>query len=140
MAQQWPPGTEPEIPEADLGIMEIHGAEAARDWADRFPGMPDAPPAIDPGPLPGGPPVAAFTYTPPIPTKNITVTFDGSASAPGDPELVITNWAWLFDNKDTGSGMVVTWKLPNKAGTFPVTLTVTDSALQTGDSTQELTI
>ena len=142
MAQPWPPGTEPGQPNAELGWVKPDGEERARDWLDQHPGHelggPDG--GIDPGPLPGGPPVASFTYDPPDPAATDMVTFDGSASYPGDPELAITAWAWLMNNAATRSGQVVTWRTPNGTGAYPVTLTVTDSGAQTGESTQVITV
>jgi PKD repeat protein len=140
MAQPWPPGTEPGFPDADLGWVKPDGEERARDWADQHPGQEIGGPGgdIDPAPLPG-PPAASFTYSPPSPGRNQNVTFDGSASQ-ADGELTITSWTWLFNNTDTGSGQVVTWQTPNKSGSYPAQLTVTDSGGQTDAETQVLTI
>jgi hypothetical protein len=137
----WPPGQEPGVPDADLGIIEVSGDENAREWPLGPPGMtaPEPPGEIDPPPLPGGPPVASFTYTPAVPAAKDVVTFDGSGSYPGDPELAIIAWDWVI-NGAPQSGETVTWTVPNGRGNYPVTLTVTDSADQTGESTQVITV
>jgi PKD repeat protein len=135
----WPPGLEPGVPDADLGIIEVSGDENAREWPLGPPGMtaPDAPADIDPPPLP--PPVASFTYTPSVPVAKDVVTFDGSASAPGDPSAPITVWDWVVNGAPM-SGVTVTWTVPNGHGSYPVTLTVTDSNGETDVSTQVITV
>ena len=145
MAQPWPPGTEPGVPDADLGWVKPPGDERARVWPDLPPG--DLGPPGDGGigpapPEPDGypPPAAAFAYSPPAPGTGDNVTFDGSASAPGDPAAPVTGYAWLFNNQTTRSGPVVTWRLPSGSGSYDATLTVTASDGQAGQVTQVLTI
>jgi hypothetical protein len=38
MAQPWPPGEEPDVPDADLGTVKVPGEELAREWPDGPPG------------------------------------------------------------------------------------------------------
>jgi PKD repeat protein len=91
------------------------------------------------GPPP--PPVASFTYSPPTPGRNQAVTFDASASQPGDASVPIAAYDWDFNSgAATGSGVTATWQTPNKAGSYPVQLTVTADDGQTGTDTQTLTV
>jgi PKD repeat protein len=105
---------------------------------------PDAPPGVPPDPeVPpeaAPPPVASFTYDPPDPGATVMVTFDGSASTPGDPVHPVTAWDWLMNNAATRSGQVVTWRTPNGTGAYPVTLTVTAADAQQGTETQVITV
>lgn len=71
-----------------------------------------------------GPPIAAFTVSPSAPAVNDLVTFNasGSQAAPGRR---LVDWRWTFGDGTEGSGQIVT-KRYTRAGTFVVTLTVTD--------------
>jgi PKD repeat protein len=80
------------------------------------------------GGLPNDPPVAAFTTQ----TSDLTVTLDGSASH--DPDGTITAHAWDFGDGTTGTGET-TQHTYEAAGTYTVTLTVTDN----DDATHEVT-
>jgi len=71
------------------------------------------------------PPVASFTYT----CTGLTCSFDGSGSS--DPEGSITSYAWTFGDDSSGSG-VTTSRTYGSAGTYTVTLTVTDNGTATG--------
>ncbi len=67
------------------------------------------------------PPVAAFTFT----TANLVATFDGSGSS--DPDGTIASYAWNWgDNTPAGSGVKPSHSY-GVAGTYQVTLTVTDN-------------
>lgn len=75
------------------------------------------------------PPQAAFIYYPIMPMVNDVMTFDASASKPGDPNVTLVNFGWNFSD---GSPEVNT---PNNVTThsfgtpnnYNVTLNVTDS-------------
>ncbi len=68
-------------------------------------------------------PVAAFTLTPPIPLVNGWVQFNASASS--DPDGSIVNYAWNFGDGHTDTDLIG-WNAFAAAGTYTVTLTVTD--------------
>jgi len=73
------------------------------------------------------PPKASFTYTPPNPGVNGTVTFDASDSTPDGGTII--NYTWNFSDS---SPLVtetdpVTTHVYTEAGTYTVTLNVTDS-------------
>jgi len=73
------------------------------------------------------PPVADFTYTPPAPLVNQTVTFNATASY--DPEGTIKNYTWNFGDgtpEVTETDPITTHNYTT-AGTYTVTLTVTDN-------------
>ncbi len=70
------------------------------------------------------PPVAKFTYSPENPTPNQNVTFNASSSY--DPYGTITNYQWDFGDGSTASGVTVQHSY-SSAGTYTVTLTVTDN-------------
>ena len=92
----------------------------------------------------GGPPipphVASFTYSPPAPAENQTVTFDASASQPGDVSAPITSYDWLFNGVTQANGVTVTWQIPGKAGSYPVQLTVTSDDDQGDIASQTITV
>jgi len=69
-------------------------------------------------------PVAIFTYSPPLPLVNTTVTFNASLSTPDGGTIV--SYAWNFGDGNTGTGMIVNHTY-TAYGTYNVTLTVTDS-------------
>ena len=66
------------------------------------------------------PPVASFTSA----CRGLTCSFDGSGSS--DADGTITSRAWSFGDETTGSGTTVSHTYA-AAGTYPVTLTVTDN-------------
>jgi hypothetical protein len=68
------------------------------------------------------PPVAAFTATQ---GSGHTVNFNGTSSS--DPDGSVTAWAWNFGDSHTGPGSTISHSY-SVAGTYSVTLTVTDSA------------
>jgi PKD repeat protein len=81
---------------------------------------------------------AAFTFAPSQPAVSQTVTFDASTSRP-TPGQTITNYAWVFDDGATGSGVTPTHAY-GAAGTYTVRLTITDSSGQTASTTKTVTV
>ena len=68
-------------------------------------------------------PAASFIYSPENPVVGDEVTFDASASA--DPDGEIVSWEWDFGDGNTGSGEIVAHSY-STVGDYNVTLTVTD--------------
>lgn len=74
---------------------------------------------------PAGTPTASFTITPTPATQGSPVTFDASASTPGNGSTQITSYTWTFGDGSSGSGKTVQHTF-GSAATFTVTLTVTN--------------
>lgn len=74
------------------------------------------------------PPVASFTTSCPT----LTCTFDASGST--DPDGTVASYAWTFGDGTTGSGVRPSHAYA-AAGSYPVTLTVTDSGGATAQRT-----
>jgi PKD repeat protein len=76
-------------------------------------------------------PVANFTFSPSIPTVGETVNFDGTSSF--DPDGSIRNWVWDFGDF-SGIGFIGPKVAHSytRAGTYVVSLEVTDNASLTG--------
>jgi len=94
----------------------------------RTPGTPN-------GPIPGNqPPVADFTYY--FTTTELTVAFEDQSY---DPDGTIVSWDWDFgdDSTSTEQHPVHTYA---SAGTYPVTLTVTDNEGATDSITKNVTV
>jgi PKD repeat protein len=85
-----------------------------------------------------GAPTAAFTASPSSPSAGQSVTFDASTSR-ATAGRTITSYAWNFGDSATGSG-VQTSHTYTAAGTYKVTLTVTDSAGQTASASQDVAV
>lgn len=79
------------------------------------------------------PPVASFTFS----VNNLTATFNASGSS--DPDGTIASFAWNFGDGTTGSGVSPS-KTYAAAGTYNVTLTVTDNQGATDSQTQSVTV
>jgi hypothetical protein len=123
----------------DVVPPDVHSPyQQAQLQAAQGAGGPEEP--VDPPVEEAPPPVASFTYDPPVPGRNQNVTFDASASAPGDDTTTITAWDWLFNGTVQASGETAAWTTPNKAGSYDAVLTVTASDGQTGETTQTLTV
>ena len=65
-----------------------------------------------------------FTVTPEVPAPGAQAVFDGSASTVGFGANLVS-YVWTFGDGDTAQGAIVT-KQFDSAGTYPVTLRVTD--------------
>jgi PKD repeat protein len=82
---------------------------------------------------PNTPPDAAFTFD----CFGLDCTFDGVTST--DPDGSIVSYAWDFAGEDTGSGQQAAHTFA-AAGTYPVTLTVTDNRTGTDTFTTDVTV
>lgn len=82
-------------------------------------------------------PLVAFTVDPPRGSKETIFTFDASPSV--DPDGKISNYDWDFGNGQSGTGRVVTHSY-NAAGSFHVTLTVTDNHQGKAQSTRDVVV
>ena len=79
------------------------------------------------------PPTASFTSA----NTDLTATLDGSASS--DPDGTVTGWTWAFGDGTTGTGRTATHAY-KAAGTYGVTLTVTDDKGLTATRTASVTV
>src|SRR5207245_2700954 len=83
------------------------------------------------------PPVAAFTFSPATPSVGQMVNYYASSSY--DPDGTIKNYMWNFGASTTGTGVTSThvYVAPS---TYTVTLTVTDNAGLTGQSSAQIMV
>jgi vibriolysin len=79
------------------------------------------------------PPVASFTASP----SGLGVSFNGSGSS--DPDGSIASYAWNFGDSTNGAGATTSHTYA-AAGTYNVSLTVTDNQGATNMSTQAVTV
>ncbi len=86
---------------------------------------------------PNQPPTASFTFSPTNPDPGENVLFNAAASS--DPDGTITAYSWNFGDGTTGTGMNIT-KAYTSAGTYVVTLTVTDNLGATGTTTRTIQV
>ena len=85
-----------------------------------------------------GVPVARFTVTPEVPAPGAQAVFDGSASTVGFGANLVS-YVWTFGDGDTAQGAIVT-KQFDSAGTYPVTLRVTDDLGRIATRTSAVTV
>jgi PKD repeat protein len=83
-------------------------------------------------PPPNSAPTAAFTAA----VTDLALTVNGSGST--DPDGRVASWAWQFGDGTTGTGAQATHTYA-AAGTYPVTLTVTDDDGATSSTTKNVT-
>ncbi len=83
------------------------------------------------------PPVASFTFTPGSPTTGQAVSFDGGGSS--DPDGTVTGYSWDYGDGASGTGATPSHTYAT-AGTYTVTLTVTDNNGKTGASSQQVIV
>ncbi len=84
-----------------------------------------------------GSPTAAFTYSPTSPATGQTVTFNGSSST--DTGANITSYAWNFGDGKTSTGVSAPHAY-TQAGTYTVSLKVTDSSGQTSTAIKTVAV
>ena len=85
---------------------------------------------------PNAPPAASFTATPTSGTVPLNVAFDATGSIDGDGSIVAYAWTFGDGNAAIGSAPSHTY---TAAGTYTVTLTVTDNDGATAASTSTIT-
>ena len=86
----------------------------------------------------GGTPTATFTFSPSSPNLGDTVFFNASAStAPAGRKVV--SYAWNYGDGSTGAGATVSHGF-DVAGSYRVSLTVTDDRGAVGTSTQSVSV
>jgi penicillin-binding protein 1A len=93
---------------------------------------------VSTGATSGHPPVATFQWTPASAVAGAPVRFDGSAST---ADTAITKWVWEFGDgaSDATSGKVATHTYA-AAGSYNVTLWITDAGGTTVSVTKQLTV
>jgi PKD repeat protein len=96
-----------------------------------------APPPPPPPPPANVPPTARLSFAPTAPTTGTATTFDGSASS--DPDGSVTSYAWSFADGATASGAQPSHSY-SLAGTYLVSLTVTDDKGATDSATVSVTV
>ena len=83
------------------------------------------------------PPVASFNTSPTTALTGTSISFNGTASY--DPDGTVVTWSWNFGDGNSGLG-ATTMHSYNSAGTYTVSLTVTDNSGSTGTTTSQVTI
>ncbi|MFC6976209.1 PKD domain-containing protein [Halomicroarcula sp. GCM10025709] len=100
---------------------------------------PTATPTPTPTPVPNSPPTAAFTYTPGSPVTGDTVTFTAGRSSDSDGRITTYEWDFGDDGSVDATGRQVTNSY-SRAGTYDVSLTVTDDDGATDWRRQTVTV
>jgi PKD repeat protein len=86
----------------------------------------------------GAAPTADFSFSPAAPSTNTQVNFNGGLSKAGAGHSIV-RYDWAFGSGSPQSGITVS-KTYDTAGTYNVTLTVTDEAGQTAITTKGVTV
>jgi PKD repeat protein len=89
------------------------------------------------GPADNLPPTASFIATPETGEATLQVSFNASASS--DPDGSIVSYGWNFGDGQTSSGVTKNHSYP-EAGTYLVTLTITDNDGATAAATTEIIV
>ena len=87
----------------------------------------------------GAAPTATFTYSPTQPAQFESVFFSAAESQVGVAGRTITSYEWRFGDGATASGVNATHAY-NVLGTYPVILTITDSAGVQSTTIQNVTV
>jgi chitodextrinase len=80
----------------------------------------------------------AFTVTPPAPSDSQTVLFDASTSSAAAGNAIVS-YAWNFGDGGRGSGVTATHAY-DTAGTYVVTLTITDGVGRSAQKSQSVVV
>jgi PKD repeat protein len=84
---------------------------------------------------------ADFTFSPSAPKAPATVSFNASNSSAPTPGATITDYSWNFGNGSTAFGSSANQTtIYTAAGTFTVTLTITDSTGRTAVTSKQITV
>lgn len=86
-------------------------------------------------------PIAVMEYSPSEPRANQEIEFDGSGTLISNMPTgaAAVSYEWKFGDGKTARGETVTHTY-TRAGTYQVTLTVTDSAGRSGTTTENITV
>lgn len=84
-------------------------------------------------------PTADFTFSPQTPGVNQSVFFDASASKAATSDRFIAQYNWTFGDGGTGTGQTTSRRF-TQAGTYNVTLTVSDTSGRTGTATKAVPV
>jgi PKD repeat protein len=87
---------------------------------------------------PADEPTASFVFSPDAPVPNEKIFFNGSSSTTTPPRRIVS-YAWEFGDGQKASGSVVSHQYP-KAGTYNVTLVVTDDSGRKGVASNSVTV
>ena len=119
-----------------FGLLDLHLSEtqlsaqfvptSGGNFTDSFTITQGAPP-------PNTPPTASFTSS----VQGLGASFDGRASS--DPDGTVASWAWDFGDGTQGTGSTAQHTYA-AAGTYPVTLVVTDDQGATGTTSASVTV